>query len=279
MRVAVAQTHWPGDRAQMMATYRDLVAQAADRGAELVCLQEFTLSPYFASTEDDAGFEWAEPLHGGPSDRFLGDLARDHGLWLVGSIFERTPGGRCFDTATIHDACGQLVGYTRKIHIPCGDGYRETYYFDGASEYPIHDLGKAKLASPTCYDQWFPEVSRICALNGAEFIIYPTAIGSEPNEPDMDSVDAWQMAMRGQAITSQVYIGAANRTGQEAVEFYGSSFICNPMGQILVQASRDLTEVIVADLDPDLYYRWRNTFGLYRRRRPDTYGRIVDQMQ
>jgi N-carbamoylputrescine amidase len=259
-----------------MTTYRDLVGQAAGRGADLVCLQEFSLSPYFASTQDDAGFAWSEPLHGGPSDRFLGGLAFDHGLWVVGSVFERTQEGRYYDTATIHDPRGKLAGTTRKVHIPGGTGYRETYYFGGASEYPVHDLGMIRLSAPTCYDQWFPEVSRICALNGAEFIFYPTAIGSEPDEPGLDSVDAWQTAMRGQAITSQVYIAAANRTGKEAVHFYGSSFICDPMGRVLAQASRDQTEVIVADLDPDLFAIWRSTFGLYRRRRPDTYGRIVE---
>ena len=275
MRIAVVQTHWPGDRATLTATYRDLVGLAASREADLVCLQEFSLSPYFASIMDDAGFAWAEPLHGGATDRFLGELAREHGLWLVGSIFERTPEGRFFDTATLHNPRGELAGTTRKVHIPAGEGYRETDYFGGASDYPVHDLGKIKLAAPTCYDQWFPEVSRICALNGAEFIIYPTAIGSEPDQPGLDSMDAWQTAMRGQAITSQVYVAAANRTGEEAVRFYGSSFICDPMGRVLAQASRDRTEVIMADLDPDLFTVWRSTFGLYRRRRPDTYSRIV----
>ncbi len=275
IRVAVAQTHWPGDRTAMMDTYRDLVGQAAGRGAELVCLQEFTLSPYFASAMDDAGFTWAEPLRGGPSDRFLGALARDHELWLVGSIFEKAADGCYYDTATLHDSRGALAGSSRKVHIPDGEGYRETYYFSGAGEYPVHDLGKVKLSAPTCYDQWFPEVSRICALNGAEFIFYPTAIGSEPGQPEMDSMEAWRTAMCGQAVTSQVYVAAANRTGEEAVTFYGSSFICNPMGKILAQASRDQTEVIVADLDADLLHRWRSTFGFYRRRRPDTYGRLV----
>lgn len=279
IRIAVAQTHWPGDRATIMDAYRTLAAEAAGRGAELLCLQEFTLSPYFASMEDDAGFVWAEALHGGPTDKFLGDLARAHGLWLVGSIFERAPEGSYYDTATLHDPRGQLAGHTRKVHIPGGEGYRETCYFGGASDYPVHDLGKVMLSMPTCYDQWFPEVSRICALNGAEFIFYPTAIGSEPGEPEMDSMAAWQIAMRGQAATSQVYVAAANRTGEEAVQFYGSSLICDPMGRILAQAGRDQTEVIVADLDAATLDRWRSTFGLYRRRRPDTYGRIVEPVQ
>jgi N-carbamoylputrescine amidase len=260
----------------MMATYRELASEAAGRGADLLCLQEFTLSPYFASTEDDAGFGWAEPLRGGPTDRFLGELALEYGLWLVGSIFERGPDGRYYDTATIHNPRGRLFGSTRKVHIPNGEGYREAYYFGGGSEYPVHELGPIKLSTPTCYDQWFPEVSRICALNGAEFLFYPTAIGSEPGEPGLDSMEAWQTAIRGQAITSQVYVAAANRTGQEAVRFYGGSFICDPMGRILAEASRDQTEVIAADLDPEALDLWRSTFGLYRRRRPDTYGRVTD---
>jgi N-carbamoylputrescine amidase len=244
-----------------------------------VGLQEFTLSPYFASTMTEAGFEWAEPLRGGPSDRFLGELAGEHGVWLVGSIFERTPDGRYYDTATIRNPHGHLAGHTRKVHIPSGEGYHEDYYFGGGDEYPVHDLGRVKLSTPTCYDQWFPEVSRICALNGAELIFYPTAIGSEPDDPEIDSRDAWQLAMQGQAATCQVYMAAANRTGQEGVTFYGSSFICDPMGRILAQASRDQTDLIVAELDPVVLERWRTTFRFYQRRRPGSYDRILEAVE
>ncbi len=251
-RVAIIQTDWAGSRAAMIAKMRDLVTEAAENSAEIVCLQEFTLSPYFASQKDDTNFDHAEPLRGGESDRVFSQLAKDNGVFLVGSLFERGDDGRFWDTATIYDPSGELLGFTRKVHIPQGTGYYEDYYFGGSDQYPIHDVAGVKMAVPTCYDQWFPEMARICALNGAEFIFYPTAIGSEPAAPDFDSAEAWQTVMRGHAVANGVYVAAANRIGKEGVTFYGSSFICDPAGKIIAQASRDQTEVIVADLDADI---------------------------
>jgi N-carbamoylputrescine amidase len=275
-KIALIQTHWPGDRPTIIATYRDLVAQAAAQGAQVVCLQEFTLSPYFASVIDEANYEWAEPLYGGETDRVLGQLAAEHGLYIVGSIFERGENGRFWDTATIHNPQGQLAGWTRKVHIPQGEGYHEDHYFGGSDQFPIHDLAGWKTAVPTCYDQWFPELSRIYALNGANFIFYPTAIGSEPTNPDIDSRDAWQTVMRGQAIANGVYIAAANRVGTEGVTFYGSSFVCDPMGNVIAQAGRDDTELIVAELDTAVLTEWRRLFPLLHQRRPEVYGSLVE---
>ncbi len=260
----------------MIESVRSLVAEAAGRGAQLVCLQEFTLSPYFASVIDPENYIWAEPLRGGDSDLLFGELAKTHGLYVVGSLFEEGDDGRYWDTATLHDPGGDLVGFTRKVHIPQGDGYHEDHYFGGSDEFPVHDIGGVKTALPTCYDQWFPELSRIYALNGAEFIFYPTAIGSEPSAPEIDTMPAWQTVMRGQAIANGVFIAAANRTGAEGVTFYGSSFICDPMGNVLAQASRDQTEVIVADLDPQVFTQWRELFPLLRQRRPTVYSRLTE---
>ncbi|MCB0112709.1 MAG: hypothetical protein KDD84_01410 [Caldilineaceae bacterium] len=276
LRIAVAQTHWTGRRATMIDSVRGLAAEAARQGAQLVCLQEFTLSPYFASVIDPENIIWAEPLRGGESDQVFGELAKTHGIYVVGSLFEEGDDGRTWDTATLHDPAGDLVGFTRKVHIPQGEGYHEDHYFGGADDFPVHDVAGVKTALPTCYDQWFPELSRIYALNGAEFIFYPTAIGSEPNAPEIDTMPAWQMVMRGQAIANGVFIAAANRTGVEGVTFYGSSFICDPMGNVLAQASRDQTEVIVAELDPRVLERWRDLFPLLRQRRPGVYGRLVE---
>lgn len=276
LRVALVQVAWEGERAALQATYHRLVHSAADQGASLVCLPEFSLSPYFASSLDPSGFQWAEPLRGGPSDAFFAELARTYNVTLVGSLFERAEDDRYFDTATIHNPQGQLIHFTRKIHIPSGTGYHEDHFFEGDTAYPVHDLGSVKIATPTCYDQWFPELARIYALNGAEFIFYPTAIGSEPEDPHFDSQPAWEAVMRGHAIANGVYIAAANRVGQEAVRFYGSSFICDPTGKVLVQAGRDTIEVIVADLDPAVMTHWRSLFPLLHQRRPATYGRILD---
>ncbi len=277
LRVAVIQTHWPGSREKMVKDYQQLVAEAAGADADLVCLQEFTLSPYFASVIDEKNYKWAEPLHGGPTDEFLSSLSSKHQVWIIGSIFEDAGAGIYRDTATLHNPAGSLAAFTRKVHIPQGVGYHEDHYFDGDAEFPVHNIGALKVSVPTCYDQWFPEVSRISALNGAEYIFYPTAIGSEPTAPDIDTKDAWQTVMRGQAIANGVYIAAANRVGTEGVEFYGSSFICDPMGTIRAEASRDQSEVIYADLDPDFFDEWRRLFPLLKQRRPGVYQAIIKE--
>ncbi|MBZ0296199.1 MAG: hydrolase, partial [Anaerolineae bacterium] len=243
IRIALVQLGWPGSREKMMETYRHLIRQAADQGAVLVCLPEFSLSPYFPGTRDRAGMTWAESLENGPTADFFGELAQKHQLTITASIFERATNDRFYDTATIYNPKGDLAAYTRKIHIPSGEGYHETDFFEGGEDYPVFDLGALMIATPTCYDQWFPELARIYALNGAEFIFYPTAIGSEPTDPHIDTQEAWQTVMRGHAIANGVFIGAANRIGQENdVRFYGSSFICAPTGAILAQAGRDTTE-------------------------------------
>jgi N-carbamoylputrescine amidase len=277
VRVALVQVGWLGEREAMKAQYHTLVVQAADQGASLVCLPELSLSPYFPGKREKDGFQWAEALPGGDSDAFFSQLAQQYKVMICGSLFEKTDDGHFYDTTTLHDAEGNLIGATRKIHIPSGEGYHESDFFEGGSSYPVFNLGAVNIATPTCYDQWFPELSRIYTLNGAEFIFYPTAIGSEPTDPHIDTAEAWQTVMRGQAIANGVYIGAANRIGEEnGVRFYGSSFICDPMGRILVQAGRDTTEVIVADLDGNLLRHWRTLFPLLVQRRPVTYTRLSE---
>ena len=276
LHIALAQGHWTGEQASTMALYRELVAEAAASGASLICLPEFTILPYFPGLRDSAGYRWAEALPGGNSERFFGDLARQRGVHLIGSVFERDAAGDYWDTATLHDPSGALCGYTRKVHIPSGEGYHETDYFGGASQYPVHDIGAVKLAAPTCYDQWFPELARIYALEGAEFIYYPTAIGSEPTASDFDSAAAWQLVMRGHAVANGLFIAACNRVGREnAVTFYGSSFICDPLGTVLAQASRDADEVIHAVLRADVREQYRALFPLMRQRKPQHYGRLL----
>lgn len=275
IRIALIQTGWHGSREAMQTHYEPLIGEAAKGGAQLVCLQEFSLLPYFPGVRDEAGFGWAETLPGGPSESFFAEMARRFAVHLIGSLFEQTPDGDFFDTATLHSPEG-LVGSTRKIHIPSGEGYHETDYFRGDVHYPVHGALGVNVATPTCYDQWFPELARIYTMNGAELIFYPTAIGAEPTEPDIDTAEQWQTVMRGHAIANGIFVAAANRIGEEnGIPFYGSSFICDPMGQILAQASRDQTEVIMADLDPAILEKWRRLFPLLHQRRPETYQRIL----
>ncbi|HVU09788.1 MAG TPA: nitrilase-related carbon-nitrogen hydrolase [Phototrophicaceae bacterium] len=276
LRIALIQLGWAGSRDAMAERYRPLIAQAVQTGAALICLPELSLSPYFPGTTDPAGFSWAEPLHGGASDVLFSELARQHGVTIISSIFEHTPDGHYYDTAIIHNPRGELSGVTRKIHLPYGEGYNETDFFEPSDAYPVFNVGALTVAAPTCYDQWFPELARIYSLNGAELIFYPTAIGSEPTDPNIDTAEAWQTIMRGHAIANGVYVGAANRIGIEnGVTFYGSSFLCDPMGRILTQAGRATTEVITADLTAAMLEHWRRLFPLLRQRMPQTYGRIV----
>lgn len=276
IRVALIQVGWLGSRDAMMEQYRQLIGRAVSVGAELVCLPEFSLSPYFASTRDQAGFAWAEPIVGGESEQFFRQQATEHEITLIGSLFEKAEDGRYFDTATLHSPNGDLIGTTRKIHIPSGEGYNETDFFEGWDEYPVFDIGALKVATPTCYDQWFPELARIYTLNGAEFVFYPTAIGSEPTDPAIDTQNSWETVMRGHAIANGIFVGAANRIGQEGnVRFYGSSFVCDPTGKILARAERDTVEVVIADLEPYTLTHWRELFPLLRQRRPAIYQRIT----
>ncbi len=279
IRVALVQLAWSGSRETMQSQYRELIAEAVHEGAKMVCLPEFSLLPYFPGTKDPQGFTWAETLPGGTSERFFADMANAHDITLIGSLFEKTIDGQYFDTATVHNADGELVGITRKVHIPYGEGYNETDFFKGYHEYPVHNTGAVNVAAPTCYDQWFPELARIYAMNGAEFIFYPTAIGSEPSAPDIDTEPMWETVMRGHAIANGLFIGAANRVGVEnGVTFYGSSFVCDPTGKMLAQAGRETTEVICADLDPKVLERWRDLFPLLKQRMPHTYARIIEGM-
>ena len=280
IHVALAQGHWTGDQESTKALYRDLVGEAAATGAGLICLPEFSILPYFPGRRDAAGFRWAEPLTGGSSDQFFSELATRHGVTIVGSLFERDKDGRHWDTATIHDVDGELRYFTRKVHIPSGEGYHETDFFEGYHEYPVHDLGTIQLATPTCYDQWFPELARIYALEGAEFIYYPTAIGSEPTASDFDSASAWQSVMRGHAVANGVFVAACNRIGREnAVTFYGSSFICDPLGTVLAQASRDRDQVIHAVLEAAVREQYQGLFPLLHQRRPQHYHRLLDGLE
>jgi N-carbamoylputrescine amidase len=286
VRIGLVQQTWRPDPAAHAAALRKGVLEAAGQGAQLICLQELTLHRYFGDVMDKALFKLAEPLGDGPTSALCSALAKEAGAFVVGSLYEkgeplkkarRTGIPHFYNTAVIFDPHGKLHGFTRKQHIPKGTGYEETFYFEpGDSNYPVHDLGFIKLAVPTCYDQWFPEMARICALNGAELIVYPTAIGSEPNFPKFDSQPRWQAMMVAHAIANGVFVAAVNRTGQEAmVRFYGSSFACDPTGVILAQAPRNRPAVLVADLDFATFDFWRTLFPLMAQRHPGTYKALT----
>ncbi len=293
LRLGLVQQRWRADPEEHQRALGEGIAVAADRGARVVCLQELTLSPYFAITADGPaalGVE-AEPLEDGPTFKFARDAATASGVYVHASLFELAdgpegPDGLGYNTAILVAPDGSLVQRTRKLHIPITAGYYEDRYFrrgpasgDG-DPFPIVTLAQesdAKLGLPTCWDQWFPELARAYSLAGAEVLIYPTAIGSEPDHPDFDTEPLWQQVIVGNGIANGTFMVAVNRIGEEPpLRFYGSSFISDPYGRILVQAPREEPAVLVADLDLDQRRDWLELFPFLTTRRPDAYASLVD---
>jgi len=284
-RIAAVQQRWHPDPDEHEAALAAGIELAAGEGARLVCLQELTLSRYFAV--DPGGPEAAgaapEDLPGGPTHRFAARMAAETGIHIHASLYERAEDtdGLGFNTAIVVAPDGDLVARTRKLHIPLTAGYHEDRYFRpgpaGPEPFPVLALGEANLGLPTCWDQWFPEVARAYSLAGAEVLVYPTAIGSEPDHPDFDTEPLWQRVIVANGIANGTFMVAVNRFGAEPpLDFYGSSFISDPYGRILAQAPRDQAAVLVADLDLDQRQDWLELFPFLTTRRPDAYGELVE---
>jgi N-carbamoylputrescine amidase len=280
------QQRWHPDPSRHEQALAAGIELAAAEGAQLVCLQELTLSPYFATDPrgpQAAGVE-PEELPGGATHSFATRMADQTGIHVHASLYERAAGddGLGYNTAILVAPGGRLVGRTRKLHIPVTAGYHEDRYFrpgPGDSDaFPVIELGEAHLGLPTCWDQWFPEVARAYSLEGADLLVYPTAIGSEPNHPEFDTQPLWERVIVGNAIANGLFMVAVNRFGDEPpVRFYGSSFICDPYGRKLVEAPRDEAAVLIADLDLDQRRDWLELFPFLTTRRPDAYARLAEQ--
>ena len=284
LRVGAVQHRWHADPDEHVEALAEGVALAAAEGAQVVCLQELTLSPYFASIRrDDATDAIPEDLESGPTMSMARRFASNHNVFVHASLFEADPGiaPRGWNTAICVAADGTLLARTRKVHIPVTEGYFEDTYFPGSADaeaYPVVKVAGAAFGFPTCWDQWFPELARIYSLRGAEVLVYPTAIGSEPGHPNFDTQPLWQHVIVGNGITAGTHMVAVNRIGTEQVRsdapeitFYGSSFISDPYGRVLVQAPRDEPAVLVADLDLSARGDWLALFPFNTTRRPDTY--------
>lgn len=288
VRVGAVQERWHPDPEVHRASLAAGVAAAADAGAQLVCLMELTLSPYFAITADGpAGVgRTPEALPGGPTYALAAELAARHGVYMHASLWEAPPepdpAGRAYNTAICVGPDGELVARTRKLHIPITAGYYEDKYFlPGDTGFPVAHVAGADVAFPTCWDQWFPELARAYSLAGAQIIVYPTAIGSEPDHPEFDTQPLWQQVIVGNGIANGTFMVAVNRIGTETIggtslTFYGSSFISDPYGRILVQAPRTEPAVLVADLDLAARSDWLALFPFLTTRRPDTYAPLTD---
>ncbi|MGE7959786.1 N-carbamoylputrescine amidase [Pseudomonas sp. NPDC089530] len=260
-----------------------LVREAAAKGAQLILLQELFATPYFCIEQDHKHLALAEEYGQSAVLQRFSELARELGVVLPLSWFERA-GNAYFNSLAVADADGRLLGVYRKTHIPNAIGYQEKEYFSpGDTGFRVWDTAFGRIGVGICWDQWFPETARCLALMGAEVLLYPTAIGSEPGATGLDSRDHWQTAQRGHAAANILPVIAANRVGEEVattdpelrMRFYGSSFITDHKGQLLAEADRDTPGVLVQRLDLGAMAEERLSWGIYRDRRPEMYGPLL----
>jgi N-carbamoylputrescine amidase len=265
-----------------------LVEDAARRGAEIICLPELFRSQYFCQREDVTLFDLAEPVPG-PTTEALGKAAKAHGVVVIAPLFERRAPGIYHNSAAVIDASGEVVGLYRKMHIPDDPAYYEKFYFTpGDLGFRAFDTQVGRIATLICWDQWYPEGARLAALQGASILFYPTAIGWHPAEKEQfgtAQLDAWRTIQRSHAIANGVYVAAVNRVGFEktsaastGLEFWGSTFICDPFGVVLAEASREREEVLLAEIDLARLEDVRRNWPFLRDRRIDAYNGITNRL-
>jgi N-carbamoylputrescine amidase len=266
------------------------IRQAASGGAQIICLQELFRSIYFCDVEDHKNFELAEAIPG-PSTDALSELAKELGVVIIASLFEKRAHGLYHNTTAVLDADGAYLGKYRKMHIPDDPGYYEKFYFtpgDAATPesdqdgYRIFETKFAKIGVLICWDQWYPEAARITSLMGAEILFYPTAIGWDTNETDPvindEQYGAWQTIQRSHAVANGVYVVSVNRVGREAdQQFWGGSFIANPQGRLLYLAPHDQEIVHTEEIDMGKLDHYRTTWPFFRDRRVDSYRPILNR--
>ena len=258
----------------------ELVREAAGKGAKVVLLQELFETPYFCPDQKEEHFALAHPFKGNPLISRFARLAAELNVVLPVSFFERA-NNAYYNAVAMVDADGAVLGRYRKSHIPQGPGYEEKFYFSpGDTGFRVFHTRYARLGLGICWDQWFPECARSMALLGADILLYPTAIGSEPQNPQVDSRDHWQRVMQGHAAANMVALAASNRIGVEendsaTMTFYGSSFVAGPTGEKRAEAGREEQAVVTAAFDLDELRAMRASWGLFRDRRPDLYGPLL----
>ncbi|MGE0502640.1 MAG: N-carbamoylputrescine amidase [Rhizobiaceae bacterium] len=278
--IGVVQFACSDDAAENLATAQRLVREAAGHGANVVVVQELFEGHYFCQEEHPRHFARARPLDRHPTLQAMQALAAELGVVVPVSLFERR-NQAYFNSVVMVDDHGAALGVYRKSHIPNGPGYSEKFYFNpGDTGFRVWPTRFGTIGVGICWDQWFPEAARSMALMGAEFLLYPTAIGSEPGRPDFDSMEHWRVTMRGHAGANLMPVAAANRIGVEEVggkvqTWYGSSFIAGPSGELVAHAGRDGEAVLTASFDRAAMRETRAAWGLFRDRRPDLYGALT----
>jgi len=285
-RVGLIQMACSRDPGENLAKAEWRLREAAGQGAQILCLQELFRSQYFCRKEDTRLFDLAEPIPG-PSTDALSRLAAELNVVIIGSVFERRAPGVYHNTAVVLDAGGVLLGLYRKMHIPDDPAYFEKFYFTpGDLGFRNFDTRYGRMAALVCWDQWYPEAARLAALGGAELLLYPTAIGWHPSEKTLDGAaqhDAWRTIQRSHAIANGTYVAAVNRvgfegTGEGGLEFWGASFVADPFGRVLAEASHDREETLVVECDRRRIDEVRRNWPFLRDRRIDAYSGILNRL-
>lgn len=283
VKVGLVQMSCTADVNDNLAKAIAKTREAAAQGAQIVCLQELFKSLYFCDVEDHANFSLGEAIPG-PTTDILSELAKELGIVIIASLFEKRAPGLYHNTTAVLDADGSYLGKYRKMHIPDDPGYYEKFYFTpGDLGYKVFQTKFGKLGVLICWDQWYPEAARITSLMGAEILFYPTAIGWDVNEQDpaisQEQYNAWQTIQRSHSVANGVYVVSVNRVGREAdQQFWGGSFVCNPFGSLMYLASHDQEEVKVIELDLDKTEYYRTTWPYLRDRRIDSYQPITKRL-
>ncbi|AMA72414.1 MULTISPECIES: carbon-nitrogen hydrolase [Aneurinibacillus] len=265
------------DIEQNVAYTIEKIEEAAMKGAQIICLQELFNVQYCGQTVSVKGYDLAEPVDS-PTLRKMGELAGRLGVVLIVPFYEKAGRGVYFNSAVVFDADGSYLGTTRKNHIPDGPQYHEKYYFiPGNTGYPVYKTRYGTIGIGICWDEWFPEVARILALQGAEILFYPSAIGSEPDHPELCTRRAWEKAISAHGISNGLFVAAVNRVGREKnMTFYGGSFVSNPLGEIM-QSLDDEEGILIQEIDKKEIDFARNLLQFLRDRRPETYGLLLKQ--
>jgi N-carbamoylputrescine amidase len=280
VKVGLVQTTCTANVEANMKKAVEGIESAAKKGAQIVCLQELFRSLYFCDVEDYENFKLAEPIPAGASSQTFSALAKKLGVVIIASLFEKRTEGLYHNTTAVFDADGSYLGIYRKQHIPDDPGYFEKFYFTpGDNGYKVFQTQFAKIGVLICWDQWYPEAARITSLMGAQILFYPTAIGwaeTQTEEVNKEQYDAWFTMQRAHAISNGVHVVSVNRTGNEGpMKFWGGSFVANPHGKVLYQATHDKEEVHVQELDLSQTDFYRTHWPFLRDRRIDTYESIT----
>ena len=284
--IALIQMNCLGSREENLQRARQRIVEAAEQRARLICLPELFSSIYFCQQEDPRFFELAEPIPGYTTDYFS-QLSKTVDSVIIVPLFEKSTSDKHFNSLVVINPDGSIAGMYRKMHIPDDPQFQEKYYFTpGDTGFHAIQTAVGKIGPLICWDQWFPETARLCALDGAGVLIYPTAIGWLPGEKDGEGknyLDSWKTVQRGHAIANGIYTAAVNRVGIEprqagdsGIEFWGHSFIVDPGGHIIAEASGDEEEIIYGKIEPQLISETRQTWPFFRDRRADAYGKLAE---